>query len=107
MLDGFSIRNPFVFQHILDQVDAAARAIQLIAQHLICRAGRSAEAAMHTGPEDFICALGARIAQLLFAECRLHRLPHQSRIKNATGVKLASQPPRYRGEWPRLRLELA
>jgi hypothetical protein len=39
------------FQHLLDQVDAAARAIELVAQQLVGRAGRGAEAAMHAAAQ--------------------------------------------------------
>jgi hypothetical protein len=40
------------FQHLLDQVDAAARAIQLIAQQLVSRAGSGTEAAVDAGAQD-------------------------------------------------------
>jgi hypothetical protein len=40
------------FQHLLDQVDAPARAIELVAQQLIGRAGGGAEAAVHAGAQD-------------------------------------------------------
>jgi hypothetical protein len=40
------------FQHLLDQVDAAARAIELVAQQLVSRAGGGAEAAVHAGAQD-------------------------------------------------------
>ena len=39
-------------QHVLDQVDAAARAVELVAEQHIGRAGRGAEAAMHAGAQD-------------------------------------------------------
>jgi hypothetical protein len=40
------------FQHLLDQVDAPARAIELVAQQLVGRAGGGAEAAVHAGAQD-------------------------------------------------------
>ena len=41
-------------QQLLDQIDAAARAIALVAADDIGRAGRGAEAAMHAGAQDFL-----------------------------------------------------
>jgi hypothetical protein len=40
------------FEHILDQVDAPARAIEFVAQQLVRRAGGGAEAAVHAGSQD-------------------------------------------------------
>jgi hypothetical protein len=54
MLDHFGGRRPVVLQHLLDQVDAAARRIELVAEQHIGRAGRGAEAAMHAGAEDLV-----------------------------------------------------
>ncbi len=39
------------FEHLLDQVDAPAGAVEFVAQQLIRRAGRRAEAAMHAGAQ--------------------------------------------------------
>ena len=50
-------------QHVLDQVDAPARAVELVAQHLVGRAGRGAEAAMHAGPQDPVRPRGRRVAR--------------------------------------------
>ena len=47
LLGGARGRLPF--QHLLDQVDAAARAVELVAEDLVGRAGRGAEAAMDAG----------------------------------------------------------
>ena len=44
---GFAGRN-LAFQHLLDQVNAATWAIQLITQQLVSGAGGRAKAAMHT-----------------------------------------------------------
>ncbi len=41
----------FAFEHLLDQVDASARPVELVAEELIRRAGRRAEAAMHAGAQ--------------------------------------------------------
>ena len=42
------------FEHLFDEIDATARAVKFIAQHLIGRAGRSAEAAMHARAQDCV-----------------------------------------------------
>jgi len=49
------------FQHLLDQVDPAARAVKLVAQELVGRAGRRAEAAVHAAAQDRLglAALGS------------------------------------------------
>ena len=39
-------------EHLLDQVDAPARAVELVAEQLVRRAGRRAEAAMHARAQD-------------------------------------------------------
>ncbi|MCY1375253.1 hypothetical protein D9M69_626590 [compost metagenome] len=46
------LRGLGALQHLLDEVDASARAVQFIAQHLIGRTGGRAEAAVHATPED-------------------------------------------------------
>ena len=45
-------RDRRAFEHLLDQVDAPARAVELVAQQLIGRTGRRAEAAMHARAQD-------------------------------------------------------
>ena len=50
VLDGFLVGRAIVLQHVLDQVDAATRRVQLIPQHLIGGTGRSAKTAVDTGP---------------------------------------------------------
>jgi hypothetical protein len=54
MLDHVRRRRGVLFQHLLDQVDAAARAIELVAKQHIGRTGRGAEAAMHAGAENLV-----------------------------------------------------
>ena len=44
-------------QHIFDQINSSARAVQFIAQQLICGAGGVAKAAVHTTAQDAICLL--------------------------------------------------
>jgi hypothetical protein len=45
-------RGRLAFEHLLDQVDAAARAVELVAQQLVGRAGGGAEAAVHALAQD-------------------------------------------------------
>ncbi|MOA64758.1 hypothetical protein D3C78_1909150 [compost metagenome] len=46
------LRGLGAFQHLLDQVDAAPRAVQLVAQDLIRRTGGRAKTAVHATPQD-------------------------------------------------------
>ena len=45
-------RDLAALEQLLDQIDAAARPVELIAQHLIGGAGRVAEAAVHALAQD-------------------------------------------------------
>ena len=64
VLDDLGGRGPVVLQHVLDQVDAAARGIELVAEQHIGRAGRGAEAAMHAGAQDLVGLRDVRIGEL-------------------------------------------
>ena len=46
------LRRLAAFEHLLDQIDAPARTVELVAQELIRRARREAEAAMHARAQD-------------------------------------------------------
>ena len=59
-------------QHVLDQVDAPARAVELVAEQQERRAGRGAEPAMHAGPQHRVGRRGVGVAQLLGGEIGLH-----------------------------------
>src|SRR6185312_14718494 len=54
MLDHLGGRRLVLFQHLLDQIDPPARAIELVAEQHIGRAGGSAEAAMDAGAQDLV-----------------------------------------------------
>ena len=54
MLDHLAPRRLAVLQHVLDQIDAAARRIDLVAEQHIGRAGRGAEAAMDASAQDLV-----------------------------------------------------
>ena len=87
-------RDFVAFEHLLDQVDAPARAVQLVAEQLIGRAGGVAEAAMHAGAQDAFGFLGARQAFGLFTQIGLHVLylgVHAARVENTLGVELVLQ----------------
>ncbi len=64
MLDGLRRDLPAFFEHVLDQVDAAARAVELVAEQHIGRAGRGAEAAMHAGAQDLFRRRGIGVGEL-------------------------------------------
>ena len=56
-------RRRAALEHLLDQVDAAARAVELVAEQLVGRAGRGAEAAVHALAQDRVgLAAGGRVA---------------------------------------------
>src|SRR5437588_4512357 len=54
VLDHLRRRRAVLLQHLLDQVDSAARAVELIAEQHIGRTGRGAEAAMDAGAQDLV-----------------------------------------------------
>ena len=54
MLDHLPGGRLAVLQHVLDEVDAPARAVELIAEQQIGGACGRAEAAMHTGAQDLL-----------------------------------------------------
>jgi len=72
MLDGFLIGYAAVFQHILDQIDSAAGAIQFVSKDLVGRAGRGTKSAVHASAEYFVGPLDAWIFELFCGEIRLH-----------------------------------
>ena len=50
----------FTLKDLLDQVDTATRAIQLVAQQLISRTSRGAKTAVHTAAQNGISLLAFR-----------------------------------------------
>ena len=61
------------FEHLLHQVDASARAVELIAQQLIGRAGGGAEAAVHAFAQDGLGLLAVGRVLELGSELGLHK----------------------------------
>ncbi len=95
MFDHLGRRRTVVLQHVLDEVDAAPRTVELVAKQHISRAGRGAEAAMHAGAQDLFGGVGVRVGELRGGEVRLHvllALPHASRVEDAARVKTAFSP---------------
>ena len=66
------------FEHLLDEVDAPARPVELVAEELVGRARRRAEAAVHARAQDRVgLAAVARVA-VLGSEVGLHQNPATS-----------------------------
>ena len=65
-------RRAVFFQHLLDEIDSAARAIEFVAEQNIGRTGRGAEAAMHALAQDLVGFRDIGIGQLSEAEFGLH-----------------------------------
>src|SRR4051794_41009758 len=72
MLDDVLRRLFLVLQHILDEVDSPARAVELVAQEDVGRTGRRAEAAVDAGPQDVVRDRRVGVLELLGREVRLH-----------------------------------
>src|SRR6202521_494113 len=72
VLDDFAARRLAGLEHVLDQVDAPARRIVLLAEQHIGRAGCGAEAAMHAGAQDFVGFRDIGIGKLGEGEGGLH-----------------------------------
>src|SRR5512134_1967848 len=62
-------------EHLLDEVDAATRAVELIAQQLVGRAGRRAHAAMRALAQDRVRLPAFGCVADKLSEVRLHRYP--------------------------------
>lgn len=72
MRHRLGIGRAALLEHVLDQIDASARRIALVAEQHIGRARRRAEPAMHAGPQDLVGFLDARIGKLREGEGGLH-----------------------------------
>ena len=65
-------RRPVLLQHLLDEIDPAARAIEFVAEQHVGRAGRGAEPAMHAGAQDLVGFRDIGIGELREAEFGFH-----------------------------------
>ena len=72
MLDHLRRRRPVVLEHVLDQVNPAARRIEFVPEQHITWACCGAKAAMRAGANDALGFGSRRIAQLIQCEARLH-----------------------------------
>src|SRR5215470_5142628 len=73
MLDHFARRRLVLFEHILDQINPAARGIELVPEQDIGRARRRAESAVNASAQDLLGGSELRILQLCEGERGLHR----------------------------------
>ena len=93
--DDLGGRRRVVLQHLLDQVDAPARRIELVAEQHIGRAGRGAEAAMHAGAQNLVRLRDVRIGEL--GEARSwsasHARPHAAGVEHALGIEAFLDAP--------------
>ena len=93
------------FEHLLDQVDAAARTVEFIAEQLVRRAGGGAEAAVHALAQD---AFGLLTFGRFLDEwrescfhvsdcfyCALHVCVEVTGIQDAGGIESLFQPTMY------------
>src|SRR5205085_2587445 len=71
-LDHLGGRLLVLLQHLLDQVDPPARAIEFVAEQHVGRTGRGAEAAMHAGAQYLVGFLDIGVGQLGQREFGLH-----------------------------------
>src|SRR6202790_2668096 len=72
VLDHLRGWRPVFLQHLLDEIDSAARAIELVAEQHVGRASRGAESAMHAGPQDLVGLRNIGIGELRQAEFGFH-----------------------------------
>ena len=96
-------RRPGVLEHVLDQVDAAARAVELVTEQHVGRAGRGAEAAVHARAQDLLQLPHVGIGQLGEREGGLHGAAFRVlRGKASTPAASPAMPgcrcPRDRGQ---------
>jgi hypothetical protein len=84
-----------VLQHVLHQIDAATRAVELVPQEQIGRAGRQTESAVHALANYRFGAGSSRILELPCRELRLHTsiqkpcgLKYTGRIKGPAHARL-------------------
>jgi hypothetical protein len=72
VLDDFRRRRAVLFQHLLDEIDSAARTIEFVAEQDVGRTGRGTEAAMHALAQDRVGFGDIGVGQLRQAEFGLH-----------------------------------
>ena len=95
------VRRPAArLQHVLDHVDASARAVPLIAEQRVGRAGRQAEPAMNAVPEDGVGLHDGGFGELGLGETGLHGSDpriHPARIQDPLRIEAFLDPGRQGG----------
>ena len=90
-----AVAGAVVLQHLLDQVDAAARRIELVAEQHIGRTGRGAEAAMHAGAQNLVRPPRCRDRQAGRGRnwSASHPRPHAAGIEHALRIEALLHAP--------------
>ena len=96
MADRLGIGDALVLEHILDKIDATPRAIELVAEDLIGRAGCRAKATVDAGAQDFVGTLDARIGELFGGKGRLHCQPIMPGLRIPRGSNWVRRPAESR-----------
>src|SRR5690606_236288 len=85
------------FKHLLDEIDAAARPIQLVAEHLVRRARGRTEPAMHAAAQDSVGLAAVVGVTRPGSKISLHtgsELPYQAAwIEQAGRIQFMVQAP--------------
>ena len=93
MLDRLGIRRSVLLQHVVHQVDAAARAIQFVPEQHVGRTGRGAETATHAGADDAFRSAKSELASSSGAKfvCMGPQMPAYMRpgLRTRRGSKLS------------------
>ena len=84
-------RRRLAFQHLLDEVDAAARAVELVAEQLVRGAGRGSEAAVHALAQDGVGLAAFGGAGEFGGEGGLHGVSRRRAAPEPTGRPLGGQ----------------
>src|SRR3982075_609168 len=72
VLDHLLRRRPVLFQHLLDEIDPAARAIEFVAEQHVGRTGRGTEPAVYAGAQNLVGFRDIGIGELREAEFGFH-----------------------------------
>ncbi len=108
VLDRLGIGRAVVLQHVLHQVDAAARRVVLLAEQHEGRAGRGAEAAMHAFADDLLAGGEGGLLEEVRREVGLHDSALEAEtapVEEEQGIEAGLHPTRQRRERAGLRLE--
>ena len=90
VFDRFLRCGLILLQHVLDKVDAATGAIELIAQKHVSRTRGRAEATVHASSQNLVGLRRVRVLQLFCGKICLHGSDifiHAAVIKNTGGIK--------------------